>query len=608
MKVYSMMTIVVALAISIQAELVGSLHLPYTGGYITNDIQSIKNIKTRISGGDVSTCGLIEGKFSLLAGHTVGQDGYNGVDIQTQYYTSTKLHDLGRYDNIAERGIAVWDFNFSGIVSNAWELKVDFKDRRTADTITDEWYISFTGLGRTLDTTDITTLAPGTGQDVLSDISKYIKIGELPAGVAAGIYTWDLTEIIEAAQANSGTVRLVYSCAGYYDDINFLNDSGFIATDTTSAASVEIPTFFLQDDFETDSASSTNGVLTNGWAALPDNMSPSQEKKEYNVASSGVLDLRDEISPELVDGEPVGLFDSVFINFENIALTNDGDWLELSIDLGFYEDTSGELIADQVEPLALLTLVDSGRTNDAGYGFTVRKNTYHSLSLHDGPLAYPVNITGSGTSRTTLATDGTMQTWVMRIEHSGGNFLITPSIDGQLFGPSSGYVEAFTNSAAIGAMFDQLTFTVRGNDVAVKIDNVTLLSNTEPYILSAYEQWAEDWGLSGSNAESGSNPDNDALDNTGEYVFGGNPLDNADVGTLPAFDAASGNYIYTLRNDNALLAHVMIRTNLIHGSWITNASMNVTLNDGGITSYTNNVGPGTNQQMFIKLLVEQNTP
>ncbi|QHI70118.1 hypothetical protein [Tichowtungia aerotolerans] len=603
MKVYSIMTIVVALAISMQAELVGSLHLPYTGGYITNDIQSIKNIKTRVSGGDVSTCGRIEGDFSLLAGHTVGQDGYNGADIQTRYSAATTLHDLGRYDNIEGRGIAVWDFNFSGIVSNAWELKVDFKDRRASDTIPDEWYISFSGLGRTLDTTDITTLAPGAGQGLLSDVSKYIKIGELPVGVAAGIYTWDLTEIIEAAQANGGTVRLVYSCAGYHDNINLLNDSGLIATNTTSGTPVEFSYFFLQDDFEIGTASSTNGVLTNGWAALSDNMSPSQEKKEYNVASSGVLDLRDEISPELVGGEPVGLFDSVFINFENIALTNDGDWLELSIDLGFYEDTSGELIADQGEPLALLTLVDSGRTNAAGYGFSMRKGAYHSLSLYGGPLTYPVSISGSDTSRTTLATDGTMQTWFLRIERSGDNFLITPSIDGKLFGPTSAFVEAFTNSAAIDAVFDQLTLTVRGNDVAVKIDNVTLLSNTKPYVLSAYEQWVADCGLSGSNAEMGSNPDNDALDNTGEYIFGGNPLDNADVGTLPAFDAASGNYIYMLRSDNTLTAHVLTRTNLIYGSWITNASMNITLNDGGMTSYTNRVGL-TADQLFIKLLVE----
>jgi len=109
--------------------------------------------------------------------------------------------------------------------------------------------------------------------------------------------------------------------------------------------------------------------------------------------------------------------------------------------------------------------------------------------------------------------------------------------------------------------------------------------------------------MPGGNNAASDDPDADTLDNQGEYVFGGNPTDGADVGTQPVFDAATGDYSYVLRSDDSLTASVLTRSDLVTGSWTTNAPMGITLNDGGLGSYTNNIGTAEDQQ-FFKLLVE----
>jgi hypothetical protein len=371
------------------------------------------------------------------------------------------------------------------------------------------------------------------------------------------------------------------------------------------------PDIYLLDDFESGSASTSNGDLANGWSADSSSWAsgtPGPENKEYNVSSSGILDMRDAIlasaAEEGAAAQPhKGYFENLHIRFQDLPLTNNGDWLELSVDMAWYEDTSGASITNTVDPLANLTLVDSSKTNNAGYGFRVKNGQFHQLTIHDHPTDFPTQVPGSVTSREQSATNGILQTWTMRIERSGSDFLISPTINGVAFGPSGGLVETFTNNACIDAVFDQLTFTVRGNDVGMKIDNVSLVSNVELVIFSAYEQWAFDNGLSGAEAEPDQNPDSDALDNHGEYVFGGNPKDENDIGIQPVFESTSGDYIYVLRNDDSLSASVLTRPDLVMGNWTTNSPEDVTLNDGGLASYTNSVGTASDQ-MFIKLLVE----
>ena len=52
-----------------------------------------------------------------------------------------------------------------------------------------------------------------------------------------------------------------------------------------------------------------------------------------------------------------------------------------------------------------------------------------------------------------------------------------------------------------------------------------------------------------------------------------------------------------------LVATLLTRDNLVFGDWTTNAPMNVVIDDGGLSSYTNNVGTAMDK-LFLKLLVE----
>ena len=118
-----------------------------------------------------------------------------------------------------------------------------------------------------------------------------------------------------------------------------------------------------------------------------------------------------------------------------------------------------------------------------------------------------------------------------------------------------------------------------------------------------YHPWAAfaaDYGLSGNPV---ADFDNDGLLDYGEYVFGGNPTNGADVGTQPVFDGATGNYIFSLIGDDTVVAYVVSTTNLIDGAWATNDTVNVLVNDGVLDTYTNNVGT-SEDQLFIKLEIK----
>ena len=69
-------------------------------------------------------------------------------------------------------------------------------------------------------------------------------------------------------------------------------------------------------------------------------------------------------------------------------------------------------------------------------------------------------------------------------------------------------------------------------------------------------------------------------------VFGGHPDDGRDTGFREWFDATTGDYLYTLRNDRSLTAVVLTCDNLVAGDWATYATTAVTLDDGGLSPYT----------------------
>ena len=194
-KILGIITLAAFSATLAGAELVGSLQLDTSIN--SNDVDSISGLATRTGNGNANTRGTVEGAFSLQTAYTngfvSGTVTYGAVDIAT-FSGTTRFRDMDRFAGGPPTGILVWDFDLSGqSATNAWVFKVDCDARRTGDPVPDEWYISFSGLGRTLDTTDVTTLTErgGAGYSQVTDLTKYVKIGDLPAGVAAGVYTWD---------------------------------------------------------------------------------------------------------------------------------------------------------------------------------------------------------------------------------------------------------------------------------------------------------------------------------------------------------------------------------------------------------------------------------
>ncbi len=597
LSVIAVLTITSAIA---SAELVGSLHLP-TGIDTGKILQSTNGIPTRTSGGNGNTRGTVEGTFSGQAGTLIGAGGYTGFGLKT-FSANTQILNTDRYGGGVGGGF-VWDFDLSGTVTNAWELNVDFE--RTGGSVRDaEWYISFTGLGRTLDTTDVTTLAPGDGIEALiTDKTKYVYLGNLGDGVLSGTNTWDLTEIIEAAQAEgAGLVRVVLKENSYQRNITFFNDSGLIATSSTSGDKVYLPKFLVFDKFEDGTGEATNGVVYGDWEKI----GAGPENIEYNVGGSGQLVIRDEIGPEGTNALHSGEYDGVQIQFDPTQLKSVGDFIDLSIDVTVFNDTSPGFPTNNLPGglVMALSLTDSTATNNGGYGFYGRPPNvlYSSLRIYDNPLAWPsidLSNPGGNTSRKSLLED-TFTTWKLRIERIEGDQLtVTPSVDYQLFGSPAAFVS--TNDICLNNAFDTLAIVVRGQDIGMKIDNVVIQSVVQLIELAPYDAWAEIYGPTATNKTA--NPDMDELSNWAEYIFGGDPTNGADIGVLPAFDAASSGYVYSVRNDTGLTVSVLTREDLIYGDWVTNAGEVIVADDGGLTEYTNSVGTAADEQ-FFKLLVE----
>ncbi|VGO14175.1 hypothetical protein PDESU_02734 [Pontiella desulfatans] len=579
-RTLAILTTVALSATLASAELVGSLNLDTNND--TNDVDRLAGFVTRTGNGNANTRGTVQGDFSLLTSVDLGVGGFTGAIVST-FSGSTKLVKLNRYGGSSTGGIAVWDYNVSGMVTNAWTFKVDYSGRRS-NCLASGWYVSFTGLGRTLDSTVVTNLATGSGATLVGNALNYVKIGELPADTAAGTYEWDLTDIVNAAATNGGGIRLVYYDNTYLDTgPSFLNDSGLIASNATAGAEVDMLPFYFSDTF-----SSTNGVLPlKGWTH------DGAEAKEYNGTNyPGLLAIRDESTSNA--------WSSITMDFEDLKLENDGDWLELSVDLAYFEDVSGSAYTNTSSPVGIMTLTDSALTNNAGYGFRINQKQYSSINLFDAYDAWPTDFPDDETTREFTSTN-TMQNWKMRIERAGTNLVISPLVDGVVFGGST-KMPSYTNSACVGVDFNRFYFSSRGNNIGVKIDNAYVLSNVKPVFLPPYTEWEAEKGVTGGKT---GDDDGDGLNNYGEYVFGGDPVlpDGAsDQGSQPVLDAA-GNYTYYLVGDDSVVARVMARASLTTGDWEPIATNAVSVSDGELGTYMESVGT-SGSQLFLKLDVD----
>ena len=139
-----------------------------------------------------------------------------------------------------------------------------------------------------------------------------------------------------------------------------------------------------------------------------------------------------------------------------------------------------------------------------------------------------------------------------------------------------------------------------GNE-GFEMDNLyaAVVSPPAPPPATGYDAFIEQYGLSGIKTD---DKDGDGLEDWGEYVFGGNPDDGGigDVGVRPVFDAETGDYIFSLIGDSSVVAYVLETDNLVIGSWVTNSTVNVSVDDEVLSEYTENLGT-TEAIKFIKI-------
>ncbi|MCF7848330.1 MAG: hypothetical protein K9M45_05720 [Kiritimatiellales bacterium] len=128
------------------------------------------------------------------------------------------------------------------------------------------------------------------------------------------------------------------------------------------------------------------------------------------------------------------------------------------------------------------------------------------------------------------------------------------------------------------------------------VSDFTVTAMAEP-AASGFDAFVSTYGL--ANGPLG-DADSDGLLDYGEYVFGGIPTNASDRGTQPVFDAAAGNYVFSLIGDSSVVAYVLTNQDLVNGSWGTNATVSVTATNGALGAYTNNVGT-TWTNLFMKL-------
>ncbi|MDZ8120540.1 hypothetical protein [Pontiella agarivorans] len=167
--------------------------------------------------------------------------------------------------------------------------------------------------------------------------------------------------------------------------------------------------------------------------------------------------------------------------------------------------------------------------------------------------------------------------------------------------------EALYNATNIyfGMYADQNFGTEEGLEIQNMNCRVILGPEVEEVIVG-WDKFIIDYPGIGSETD---NPDNDALDNWSEYIFGGVPTNGNDIGTQPTFDGSTGDYtFYTVNTERELQALVLTKENLILDQWETNSVIDVNAGADDGTFYVNSVNFDTassTNQLFMKLIIEQ---
>lgn len=138
------------------------------------------------------------------------------------------------------------------------------------------------------------------------------------------------------------------------------------------------------------------------------------------------------------------------------------------------------------------------------------------------------------------------------------------------------------------------------------------ISSSNP-ALSPYQSWIASYGLVGSDADSGADPDGDNLTNIEEYGLGGNPNDSGDIGNTPVHsivaDAGTNwfQFVHVERSapDAGVLYAVEVTQDLVSGNW-TNAGIISAGSgpfDADFDAVTNRVSTEGKSKEFLRLTI-----
>lgn len=192
---------------------------------------------------------------------------------------------------------------------------------------------------------------------------------------------------------------------------------------------------------------------------------------------------------------------------------------------------------------------------------------------------------------------------------------------------AGGQLEAFIDGHSVGTVTDagsELKPAIRqlhigGNHSSTRwwkglIDEFRISSLKT---FTPYTAWLARYPGVGNETSKTDNPDNDRLDNLGEWAFGGNPDDAGDIGHVPTVGTIEDGgtnwmeYIYAKRKNAAAVGleyYLELTTDLEAGSW-TNDNYDVVgtgMLDGEFDAVTNRVPTDAEGKQFIKLMIESN--
>ena len=151
-------------------------------------------------------------------------------------------------------------------------------------------------------------------------------------------------------------------------------------------------------------------------------------------------------------------------------------------------------------------------------------------------------------------------------------------------------------------------------------NNYTEIVFNTSVLLTGYEAWILDYPGVGTATNLTDNPDNDGLNNLGEWALGGNPDDPNDIGYEPIVEIIDhlGNdwieYIYARRTDYVALGltyQVQQNTNLVDGTWVNINPADIAPGPPGsagpgFDSVTNWVDTTFEDSQFLRLIIETN--